>query len=168
VIPLPQAKPTRPGLRGRLPSSPTARSTAIVDEHEARRWCEQLAKLVELRAIDRNGQPYLDRYHLAGWHPGRRGPSVPALYLHHFVASDSDDEVHSHPWGWSMSLILAGGYLEERCDRDGRRSERELRAGDLNVIGPDDRHRIELLDGDCWTLFLAGTFLRPWEFYPRC
>jgi len=142
---------------------------AALDEHAARHWAEAIAQHGTLRRIDAEGEPYLERYELAGWHVGYRGPSIPALYLHHFVASDSNTQTHSHPWAWSASLILAGGYTEERCDVNGRRTARQYEPGDVNLIGPDDRHRIELAEGgDCWSLFLAGEYEQPWEFFERC
>ena len=117
--------------------------------------------------ISPGGKPYLVRYFVAGWSPTNR-QTGPAVFLHHFLASDSDDAVHSHPWGWSASLILAGGYSEERCTPDGKRVTREYKPGDVNVITADDKHRIDLLRQDCWTLFLAGHFEKAWEFAPRC
>jgi hypothetical protein len=77
-------------------------------------------------------------------------------------------DMHSYPWAWSASLILVGGYREFRCGAGGVTTCRTLQPGDLNVIRPDDRHRIELLGGDCWTVFLAGDYAQPWRFFPRC
>ena len=135
-------------------------------ELAARAWCCTLARTLPVQRIEHNGQPYLERYFAAGWSPtnGRTGP---AIFLHHFVASDPNDQVHSHPWGWSASLILTGGYREERCV-DGRARVREYRPGDVNVIEADDQHRVDLLASDCWTVFLAGHFEKAWRFAPRC
>jgi hypothetical protein len=132
----------------------------------ARAWCTALARSLQVQRIDRNGMPYLERYFAAGWSPSNKR-SGPALFLHHFVASDSEEAVHSHPWGWSASLILAGGYREERCI-DGVLSVKEYRPGEVNVLEADDKHRIDLLEADCWTLFLAGNFEKAWGFAPRC
>ena len=133
----------------------------------ARAWCVALARTLTVQHIRPNGTPYLDRYYAAGWNPKSREPG-PAIYLHHFLASDPDDAVHSHPWGWSASLILVGGYREDRCGVDDHRSVREYRPGDVNVLTPETRHRITLLEGDCWSLFLAGSFEQPWGFHPKC
>lgn len=139
-----------------------------------RRFCEGLAPTLEREAIERNGRPYLDRYYLAGWQPGRRPGS--AVYLHHFLSSDDPGVYHSHPWAWSCSLILVGGYREARCvtgpltAQGGRISgegvivERMYLPGEVNVILAEDRHRIDLLESDAWTLFLAGDYARPWKF----
>lgn len=133
----------------------------------ARRWCLETARTAPKHEIARAGAPYLTRYFVAGWNPETRHPG-PAVFLHHFVASDPVDEVHSHPWGWSLSVILVGGYREIRCDHVGQVHVREYRPGETNVLQPDDRHRIELLTDECWTLFLAGDFARPWRFFPTC
>jgi hypothetical protein len=138
-----------------------------LDAVAVERWCRGIAEQAPCRLIDKDG-PYLERYELAGYHVGYRGPPIPALYLHRFVASDPTGELHSHPWEWALSLILAGGYREHRCDRDGRPVVRDYLPGQVNVLGPDDRHRIELLGPECWTLFLAGAYAQPWAFHDEC
>src|SRR3569833_1249508 len=92
-------------------------------ESAGRTWCERLAKALPVQHITRDGKPYLERYFAAGWSPLNK-QSGPAIFLHHFVASDSATEVHSHPWGWSASLILTGGYREQRCTAHGTTEER--------------------------------------------
>lgn len=39
---------------------------------------------------------------------------LPTVFLHHFRDSDQEAELHNHPWESAYSLILAGGYIEER------------------------------------------------------
>jgi hypothetical protein len=41
---------------------------------------------------------------------------------------------------------------------------RSFRAGEVNVLEAADKHRIELLGGDCWSIFLAGEYQQPWRF----
>ena len=136
-------------------------------ERAARAWCVALARTLPVQRISPHNVPYLERYFAAGWSPTNR-QSGPAIYLHHFVASDPRGAVHSHPWGWSASLILAGGYREYRCGPDGSEIVRELRPGDLNLLEADDAHRIELFGADCWSVFLAGAFAKPWRTMPGC
>ena len=50
----------------------------------------------------------------------------------------------------------------------GAEAVRVYRPGDVNVLATTDRHRIELLEADCWTLFLAGPFAREWQFDREC
>lgn len=138
-----------------------------LSERAALAWCHGLARSLPKQVIDRDGKPYLERYFAAGWSPTNRR-SGPAVFLHRFVASDSFTTVHSHPWGWSASLILVGGYTEERCLPDGTKTTKQYKPGDVNIIEPDDRHRIDLLTQECWTLFLAGHFEKAWDFMPTC
>jgi hypothetical protein len=134
----------------------------------ARDWCETLSRSCGVQRIAPGGVPYLDRFFASGWSPGARRAG-PAIFLHHFLASDPAVQVHSHPWNWSASLILAGGYREERCvGSSTQRRVVEYRPGDVNILTADDRHRVDLLAGDCWTLFLAGNFEKPWAFAPGC
>jgi hypothetical protein len=126
--------------------------------------------------------PYLSRYYLLGRprvadgsapfdrfgnpHPEAIWPAGWGLYLHRFHRGDKDRELHNHPWQWSCSLVLAGGYREER--RQGSEVvERLVRPGRLNWIGHDDFHRVDLLDGEAWTLFLAGPKVSSWGFWER-
>jgi hypothetical protein len=137
-----------------------------MNELAARAWCAGLARSLRVDHITREGRPYLERYYAAGWNPVTRRPG-PAVFLHHFVASDDPGLVHSHPWAWSASLILVGGYREERCTSVGRIIH-EYRPGEVNLLDAETRHRIDLLGRDCWSLFLAGPFAQAWTFMPTC
>jgi len=143
------------------------------------------ARLAPPRVIyDRAGRsPYLSRYYLFG------GPTMPdgsppfeadgatrvgcawpargfGLYLHRFHRGDDDAELHNHPWRVAVSIILAGGYHEER--RVGERVERRLvKPGDVNVIFADDFHRVDLVEDEAWSLFVAGPKLQGWGFWDR-
>jgi hypothetical protein len=132
---------------------------------------------------DRIGKsPYLSRYYIVGRERtlesvdpkdpprARRARRVlwPArhhgVYLHHFHRGDDEPELHSHPWKWAISVILAGGYLEER--RVGGRVRRRLcRPGSLRFIGRTTFHRVELLERDAWTLFVCGPKIARWGFW---
>lgn len=136
-------------------------------EPVVRLWCAGIASKARCQVIERDGVPYLRRYFIAGWNPVTRHAGA-SLFLHHFVASDAFNQVHSHPWGWSASLILVGGYREHRCDGTGTLTAHEFKPGDVNVIAASDRHRIELLARDCWTLFLAGDVEQHWNFQDGC
>ena len=57
------------------------------------------------RLIKTAGSPYLERYYL-GALLGR------VFYLHRFVGSDALEHLHNHPSD-GLSLVLAGGYVEE-------------------------------------------------------
>jgi hypothetical protein len=66
-----------------------------------------------------------------------------------------------------VSFILAGGYVEHRhrSDKPGKVVQRTFLPGDVNLIGADDFHRVDLLGKDCWSLFVAGEKTeRSWGF----
>jgi hypothetical protein len=123
---------------------------------------------------DRAGEsPYLSRWYL---YPARtedreekRGQF--ALFLHRFHRGDDDSELHSHPWSWSVALILAGGYREERRARLGLCDAvitRAVRPWTFNIIRADDFHRVDLYEEDAWSLFLAGPKTGvDWGFWDR-
>lgn len=151
-----------------------------------RRACEALAaRLPPPRVFyDRKGErPYFSRYYLAGRiktddgderDPApqrRRGVLIPTrnhgLYLHHFHRGDDEYELHSHPWRWAVSVVLAGGYSEERLGRGGRIAWRTLGPGSINVLRANTFHRVELIEEDAWTLILTGPKRDTWGFWNR-
>lgn len=124
-----------------------------------------VAKLM-FRTIETDGKPYLTRWYV--WPPGPRTaddkvtPASPfAIFIHHFHRSDADRDQHNHPWSVSASLILKGGYREERGDY-----MRTFKPGSVNVIHAEDYHRVDLLDPKkgCWSLFVAGPNVGSWGF----
>ena len=137
------------------------------DEAAVRVWCEGITRQTFAQDIKPRGTPYLLRYFIIGWNPLTKQANRSTMYLHHFVASDPDGEVHSHPWAWGASLILVGGYREHRCT-DGVSTVKDYYPGDVNTFTSADLHRVELLTRDCWTLFLVGPYQQPWGFEPAC
>lgn len=130
-----------------------------------------------LRQITRkNGQPYLDRYYLFGAEPKYFPVPVKPImgflpftvFLHHFRASDEEKACHNHPWDESRSLILVGGYHEERLvtNPDGSltRHFKQFWPGDINTIRSSDFHRVDLITPDVWTLFVTGKKSSTWGF----
>jgi hypothetical protein len=109
---------------------------------------------------DDDGLPKIHRRYLIG-----TGHTF-GVFLHHFVGSDAPTIFHDHPWTWGVSLVLRGGYLEERRNRDGtRRTRRWLGPGRINVLRPGVFHRVELRDRHpAWTLFVHGRKVRNWGF----
>ena len=136
------------------------------------------ARLPKPRVIyDREGgTPYLSRWYLIGnfntdvefagqsSEPTKRRPFE--LYLHRFHRSDDDSTLHNHPWRWALSLVLVGGYSEERRvgDRVVRRNVWPLR---FNFVRGSDYHRVDLFGQDAWTLFLVGPKVSSWYFWDR-
>lgn len=131
--------------------------------------------------------PYLSRYYLVGQptmpdgsHPFDENgqskkeviwPKGFGIYLHCFHRSDADRELHNHPFEKSFSIILSGGYSEER--RVGRGvSRRNLEAGDINIIDANTFHRVDLKSTgsgelEAWTLFVVSGRSQSWGFWDR-
>ncbi len=135
-------------------------------EDIVRRGCETFARKLPtwVITVDKD-DPYLARHYVfqKDWIPAflkRALRWVPSIFFHEFLRGDSDREYHNHPWKFSASIILAGGYTEERLvlvDGDYKVVTRTLRPGMINIIRDEDFHRVALLDGKTtWTLFIAG------------
>lgn len=133
-------------------------------EDVLRKGCERYARRLPtwIITVDED-DPYLARHYVfqKDWLPRlAKRLHLPSVFVHEFRRGDSDREYHNHPWHLSFSLILAGGYTEERLvvrDGDYRVERRTFRPGMINVIRNTDFHRVSLLDGKTtWTLFIAG------------
>jgi hypothetical protein len=106
--------------------------------------------------FDRNGNPKPQAVWKEGW----------GLYIHRFHRSDIDRECHNHPWSWALSFVIAGGYIEER--RKGNDTiTRVVKPLSFNFIRSSDFHRVDLVEHDAWTLFLAGPKSKTWGFWDR-
>ena len=127
--------------------------------------CNQLAARLERRMIyRRDGKPYLARHYI--FHSSRF-KWLPGIYLHQFLSSDEDRELHNHPWGHAVSLILAGSYTEERREEDDSIMVRVFGPGGLNIIRANDFHRVDLNSLCVWTLFFSGNREQEWGFWDR-
>ena len=141
---------------------------------------------------DRAGvRPYLSRWYLIGMQrtgdpliKGNLSDDAPRwlqrlpinLFLHRFHRGDDDMELHSHPWSWAVSLVLSGGYTEERRiptrfpygrGTPHRVITRTVRPWSLNFLKHDTYHRVDLRADDCWSLFLVGPKRGTWYFWNR-
>lgn len=135
-----------------------------------RRIQELINRILRMEVIDGDGafRPHFYRWTLfRGF--GR------ALYLHHFVSSDSWRDPHDHPRPFT-SIGLKGEYVEvERIPFHGtwRGLERahRYRAPWFRSFGANHIHRIELIpdetgvEGDCWTLVWVGPLECNWGFH---
>ncbi len=112
------------------------------------------------RIIWTGGEKYLLRFYI------KKVGKYPGVYLHHFFMSDQDRDLHNHPWFNAKSLILCGAYSEERLLSDKKYiSKKEYHAGMINKIEFTDFHRVELLEGPVWTLFMARKTFQTWGFW---
>lgn len=149
--------------------------------------------MIRKRVISGPAGDYMIRYTIGrlGWLPGDK-PRRFSAYLHRFLKPDGDRELHNHPWRWAFSIVLWGGYTEERfcgattlepvfpwlhiCPTCGCMSisgvpfkhitKRRLRPLSFNFIRGEDYHRVAELHGkQTWTLFIAGPKTKSWGFW---
>ena len=144
------------------------------------KWAlETLARrLPPPRIISGRGEhdPYLSRWYLIGRQPPSTVGSqeddssrLPfGVFLYKFHRSDDAEQLHSHPWSWAVALVLSGGYLEERRSNSTGAVYRRLQLPwSINVIRADDYHRVDLLEDESWSLFIAGPKVASWYFWDR-
>lgn len=108
--------------------------------------------------IGRPEDPYMRRWHLI---PRNK---VFGAYLHHFRHSDDDRALHDHPW-WNLSVLLEGEYTEHTIGAGGVHHREVLKAGAWKFRFAKAAHRVELHNGECWTLFWRGPVIREWGFH---
>lgn len=110
--------------------------------------------------IGGNERPYMLRWYLI---PRNAWMNV---YLHKFMRDDDDRALHDHPW-WFVSVMLWGSYLEWRPDQLHAGAIRPRRRGWLSAVFrfAEDRHRVTLDRGPCWTLVITGPKSREWGFW---
>jgi hypothetical protein len=136
-----------------------------------KRLCLWLSKYLPSITIPTpDGKAYLTRYYIFG--ADRAWGNV---FLHHFHSSDMDVApsgtyyLHNHPWPWSFSIILVGGYYEERRVKNDVIIRNKFEPGSINTLSDKDFHRVELLEEDGWSLFFTGwrSKKRSWGFWDR-
>lgn len=165
-------------------------------------WFVSFAKLPKRTITRDDGKPYLERWYLWG-EPGglkyfpegqtemrwwqRALTGLSCTYVHRFVASDDDEELHNHPWE-ATSYILAGGYIEERriavpgSDdvpehfthriggavlqfRTKRRTVVQVfRPWSRNYIFAETFHKVTLIEDDAWSVIVCGKKVGTWGF----
>lgn len=96
---------------------------------------------------------YLYRWHILPKNP------IFNIYLHKFGRSDDDRALHDHPW-YSVSFLLAGEMVEHSF-KGVRHVPRFLPIFRTAKFA----HRLELVKGPVWTIFITGPRLRSWGFY---
>jgi hypothetical protein len=135
-----------------------------------RKLCLWLAKHLPFITILTSAcKPYLSRYYFF-WKDRKWGNT----YLHHFHCSDTDTApsgayyLHNHPYPWSFSIILVGGYHEYRMNsKTGLCRWKKFGPGSINILSDKDFHRVELIEEDGWSLFFTGwrSRKRSWGFW---
>lgn len=103
-------------------------------------------------AIGDPDNPYLLRWYL------RRDQQAGCEYLHQVLRDDDDRALHDHPWD-STSIVLSGTLREVLPD-----GERILTPGSITSRSATQLHRLEIVEGPVWTLFITGPKVRDWGF----
>lgn len=111
--------------------------------------------------VGNDGSRYLTRYRVLDL-----GTHRWCINLHQFHRGDYAGELHNHPWRWALSLLLIGGYREER------RVGGDVQVWtypplSVNALSAGTFHRVDLLDGECWSLFITGPKTQSWGFWDR-
>jgi len=120
-----------------------------------------LGGFLKIRFISRDGTPYLERYYIG---------SILGLtfYLHRFVGEDGDEQLHNHPWKFSVGILLCGMYRELKsrglaltipnkiCTLEGFRR--------FNFIFRNTFHQIIYVEKETWTLFIHTNKKESWGF----
>lgn len=101
-------------------------------------------------------RPYMFRWYLLPRNPWFN------VYLHCILRDDDDRALHDHPWQ-SVSIVLSGSYCEVRDTR-----WRVYGPGSVIYRRAETSHRLEVVRGPVWTLFVTGARVRNWGFHcPR-
>lgn len=131
-------------------------------------WQDRLIARCEARPPDEIIGGLEDPYMFRWWvlHHGI------AVYVHCFLRSDDDRALHDHP-SFNITYLLRGCYLEHTIAQGGI-NHAELYADPSYCEGLLPRvrvrratlaHRIELVDGPVWSLWLRGPKYRAWGFH---
>lgn len=86
----------------------------------------------------------------------------PGVVLHKFVAPDPSPGFHTHPWAFSISIMLTGGYREIIFSPTGSHTARDRPAGSIRAWGPNFAHQLTGIPGKPfggWSLFITGPVL---------
>lgn len=97
------------------------------------------------------------------------------IYLHQVLRDDDDRALHDHPW-WNASVLLRGSYREMMPDfsagetphlrvADVPQLAKVRRRGSIVFRRPSAAHRLEVVKGPVWSLFITGPWRRHWGFH---
>lgn len=131
----------------------------------------QLVERLPSLTIAKEGKKYLTRYYVF-----LKDRVFGNIFIHHFhrsdmdVGSDGQGLLHNHPFDWSFSIVLSGGYREERRRPDGTVYTKVVKPFSFNFLSKKDFHRVDLLDENkgAWTIFFTGSRKNnSWQFWDR-
>lgn len=132
------------------------------------RWLDKLFYYKEIPDFWDPDQVYLKRWILIGKKrdaPGYRGRGL-VVRLHKIMMSDSDRDLHDHPWSF-LSFILKGAYAEEVWNEETQSKEFNFRMPFSFAWRPATTfHRLTLEEEDepVWTIVVSFAKSRTWGF----
>lgn len=103
-------------------------------------------------------EPYLTRYYLFG-----KDMKYFNIFIHEFHNSDLEEDLHNHPFKYSLSFILSGGY-KEYLYKNGKASYKIRKPFSFNFLNNKIFHKVELLEKKSWSIFFAGPRFSDWGF----
>ena len=114
-----------------------------------------------------DGSVYMQRWWLFNPYPPqsdggtrRWADWLPSVRVHHIRRRDLDRHLHDHPWN-ARTIILAGGYLEQRQDG----SLRPMTPGKTAALRFGEYHRIDYVRPEgAVTLFITWRYRGTWGF----
>lgn len=128
-----------------------------------------------------NNDPYLHRYYVFLKDRDEKFPCN--VFVHHFVKSDDENNLHDHPWDY-ITCILSGGYWEHMFvdsstlgsvsggENSGKSLARFWRnPGHIQYKSKDHLHRVQLpcdskaTQSNTWTLFVPLKREKSWGFF---
>ena len=126
----------------------------------------EVIKELQTKEVIIEGELYLRRYYVSP--KDRYAEYGVRKMVHYFATGDLDKRLHNHPWNWATSVILQGGYTEQRLTgfSEGavHTTEHVYRPGDINRLSGTDFHRITDVLPHTFTFFMNGPARRPWGF----
>lgn len=89
------------------------------------------------------------------------------IVLHNFRSDDPPD-LHDHAW-WNVSIVLRGVLKETTLKHApwlarGAYYSRHLRAPCVRIRSAAELHRLSIVRGPVWTLFITGPECRLWGY----
>lgn len=103
------------------------------------------------------GTDYLQRWHIL---PRNRFLNI---YLHRYTGSDKGEHLHDHEYA-SVSFLLKGRLIEVSPMPHGFLHWKRIRRFVPVFRRATLAHRIVLLEGPAWTIFITGPRTRKWGF----
>lgn len=108
--------------------------------------------------VKRNPDKIIGVNYMHRWHIIPRNP-IFNIYLHKYMGSDDDRALHDHPW-LSVSVLLKGRIIEHQ-----KNTTRSIPKYKPVFRTARFAHRLQLISGPAWTIFITGPRIRSWGFH---